>query len=105
MQYYVVEPEVAGSWGNKTEFTRTPGAPVFVRKLHYQFDGWLGDDLLESAPCYIATARLADEIGRSQFSGISFADVETSKSAQFEELYPDRDLPKFLWLKPEGNPS
>jgi hypothetical protein len=100
--YHIVEPEVAGGWGKNTEFTRTPGRPVVVHKLHYQFDGWLGDELVESTPCYIVTERLAVEIERAELTGVSFDEVETFKSEQFEELYPHRELPKFTWLKVEG---
>lgn len=103
--YRIVEPEVAGGLGKNTAFTRTPGQPIVVHKLHYQFDGWLGDALVESTPCYIVTERLAAEIGRSQLTGASFDRVETSKSEQFEELYPGRELPKFLWLKVVGSPG
>jgi len=101
-RYHIVEPEVAGGWGKNTEFTRTPGQPVIVHKLHYQFDGWLGDELLETTPCYIVTERLAAEIERAKLTGVSFDAVETSKSEQFDELYPDRELPKFMWLKVGG---
>lgn len=52
-KYYVVEPEVAGGFGINTVFTRTEGKPMVVHKLHYEFDGWLGDSLLETTPCYI----------------------------------------------------
>ena len=102
--FYIVEPEVAGGWGRNTEFTRRPGQPTIVRKLHYLFEGWLGDDLLETAPCYIATERLTAGIKRSRFTGVEFSPVEISKSEQFEDLYPNRELPKFLWLKAEGIP-
>lgn len=101
-QYYVVEPEVAGGWGKNTVCTRTPGKPPVVHKLHYQFDGWLGDELLESTPCYIVTERLANEIGRAQLSGLRLDEVEVTASDQFTGLYPNRQLPKFVWLKVEG---
>jgi hypothetical protein len=102
MRYYQIEPEVAGGWGKNTLFTRAPGEPMLVQKLHYQFDGWLGDELLESTPCYIVSERLAHEIRRTKLTGMKFDEVEITKSDQFRELYPDRQLPKFLWLKVEG---
>lgn len=101
-RYHIVEPEVAGGWGNNTEFTRTPGHPVIIHKLHYQFDGWLGDELIESTPCYIVTERLAAEIERAELTGVVLDEVETSKSEQFDELYPGRELPRFMWLKVDG---
>jgi hypothetical protein len=103
--YHVVEPEVAGGWGKNTVFTRTPGKPTVVHKLHYQFDGWLGDELLESTPCYIVTERLAHEIERAQLTGVRFDEVEVTTSDQFKELYPNRQLPKFVWLQVEGKPG
>ncbi len=103
--YHIVEPEVAGGWGENTEFTRTPGQPVVVHKLHYQFDGWLGDELVESTPCYIVSEKMAGKLQQAQLTGFALGDVETTMSEQFRELYPDRELPKFLWLKVAGVPG
>ncbi len=101
-KYYAIEPEVAGGWGANTIFDRIPGKGTFVHKLHYQFDGWLGDELVESSACYIATERLASEIKHAQLTGVRFDEVEVTASDQFKELYPDRQLPGFVWLKAEG---
>ena len=106
MKYYGIEPEVAGGWGKNTVFDRIPGKGTFVHKLHYVFDGWLGDELLESSACYIVTERLAHEIERAQLTGAQFHDVEISTSGEyddFQELHPDRQLPTFVWLKVEGS--
>ncbi|MGA2224073.1 MAG: hypothetical protein ABSH41_06505 [Syntrophobacteraceae bacterium] len=104
MKYYQIEPEVAGGIGEHSEIDRSSGKMV-VRKLHYEFDGWGGDELLESTPCFIVSERLAHEIERAQLTGISFDDVEVTKSDQFEELYPNRQLPKFVWLQIDGKPG
>ncbi len=103
--YHIVEPEIAGGWGENTEFTRTPGQSVVVHKLHYQFDGWLGDELVESTPCYIVSEKMAGELRRAKLTGFVLDDVETTTSEQFREIYPDRELPMFLWLKVEGAPG
>ncbi len=100
--YHVVEPEVAGGWGPDTQFTRTPGQPVVVHKLHYVFDGWLGDQLLETSPCYIVTAALADRITQANLTGFVLDSVKISKSDQFESLYPGRELPDFRRFRVEG---
>jgi hypothetical protein len=105
VKYFVVEPEVAGGWGENTVFTRTPRRPVVVHKLHYQFDGWLGDELLESTPCFIASERLAHEIERAGLTGVIFDEVEVTTSDEFKELYPDVQLPRFVWLKVQGKPG
>ena len=104
MKYYQLEPEVAGGFGEHCIIDRGSGKMV-VRKLHYEFDGWLGDELLESTPCFIVSERLARQIERAQLTGISFNHVEITKSDQFDELYPNRQLPKFVWLQIEGRPG
>lgn len=103
--YYLVEPEVAGSWGKNTLFSRTPGQPDIVHKLHYEFDGWLGDELLESVAEYIVTERLAAEIKEAALSGVQFDQVEISKSDEFEAFQPGQHLPKFLWMRVVGQPG
>jgi hypothetical protein len=99
--FHIVEPEVSGGFGEHSVIDRSTGKMI-VQKLHYQFDGWLGDELLESAPCYIASERLAHEVQRAQLTGVRFDEVEVTTSDQFKELYPDRQLPKFVWFKVEG---
>lgn len=103
--FFVVEPEVAGRWGANIVTTRAPGQPVKVNKLHYEFEGWLGDSLVESTPCYVGTEDLAQAITAAELCGVHFDDVEVTKSEQFEELYPGRDLPNFLWFKFDGIPQ
>ena len=88
--------------GQHTIFTSQPGERVVVHRLHYEFDVWLGDELLESTPCFIVTERLAAEIEKAGFTGVTFDDVEISKSGEFEDRYPNRKLPAFLWMKVFG---
>lgn len=99
--YFYIEPEVSGGFGDKT-VVDTSVHPPRVSKLHYQFDGWLGDDLLETYPCHIVSESLAKEIESAELTGYMFDDVEISKSEQFEDLYPGKELPKFYWLKVSG---
>ena len=99
--YYYVEPEVSGELGEKT-IADTSIHPPNISKLHYQFDGWLGDDILEAFPCYIITKQLKEIIQSSDLCGYEITDIEISKSANFLELYPSVILPKFYWLKIVG---
>jgi hypothetical protein len=103
-KYYVIEPEVAGGFGENCEIDWSTGK-MQVNKLHYQFDGWLGDELLESTPCYIASERLAKLIQQHGLSGVEFDKVEITRSEQFREIYPNRLLPNFVWLKVTGIPE
>jgi hypothetical protein len=102
VNYYTIEPEVAGGWGEGTVFESRAGLPAIVTKLHYVFDGWLGDDLLESSACYIVTRRLADAIKERGLSGIDFDSVKISVSDEFREFFSDLTLPAFIWLKIVG---
>jgi len=101
---FELEPEVAGCLGEKTVMD-TSHFPPLVSSLHYEFDGWLGDELLESFPCFIATEALANKIKSSGLSGVEILDVFVSKSSNFEELYPNTELPGFKWLKIDGDNS
>jgi len=53
----ITDPEVAGRLGEKTVLIATSHPPI-TERLNYEFDGWLGDDLLEPFLCYIVTESL-----------------------------------------------
>jgi hypothetical protein len=100
-QYFIIEPEVAGGLGPHTEMDRSVHPPI-VTKLHYVFDGWLGDEILETFPCHIVTRRLADRLSAANMSGVAFSSVEVSVSEEFEDVHPDVSLPEFVRLVPSG---
>jgi hypothetical protein len=104
MKYFLLKPEVPGGFGENTVIDHTV-KPFRVDKLHYEFQGWLGDDLLTSFPCIIATVDLVKQLNENRFSGYSIDDVEISTSYEFRQLYPDRVLPEFQWIKVHGTPG
>jgi hypothetical protein len=104
-KFYVVEPEVAGGLGSETVSSRGPSGHRIISRLHYELDGWLGDHLLETTPCFIATKQLADRLLEAGLSGFSTDLVEVSTSEQFRDLYGDRPIPQFIWLKVGGQPG
>ncbi|WP_316674842.1 hypothetical protein [uncultured Tolumonas sp.] len=99
--YYQLEPEVAGGWGDGTEADTTCHPPK-VKKLVYEFDGWLGDSIVTSFPCYLVTEELAQSVKNAKLSGYELASCKITKSEIFNELYPNRKLPMFLWFKVVG---
>ena len=101
MSYFFIEPEVAGGLGHHTILDSSTHPPK-IEKLHYTFDGWLGDVLLESFPCYIVTKSVGNKMLQADLTGFSFDKVETSASDEFAEFYPARVLPEFFWLKVTG---
>ncbi len=102
---FVLDPEVAGGWGEATIADVTVHPPA-VSKLEYRFEGWLGDDILESFPCYIVTERLYTGLQGSNLSGYSFDEVVVTTSEEFHEVqqlaHKPTILPKFKWLKVHG---
>lgn len=100
-EHFVVEPEVAGGLGERTVMDRSSHPPI-VSRLHYQFEGWLGDQIVESFPCYLVTESLAAEIVRQGMTGVEFHDVEVTCSQEFYEVHGATALPKFVWLKVTG---
>ncbi|GEJ48147.1 hypothetical protein [Chryseobacterium sp. ON_d1] len=102
--YKLIEPEVAGGLGEQTQIDNSFFPPL-IKNLHYEFEGWLGDDILESFPYYMVTERLRDGIELAKLTGVIFDKVLISKSETFLELYPDRELPNFFLAKINGESS
>lgn len=99
--YYIIEPEVAGSFGEKTQ-REVSVHPPKITKLHYIFDGWLGDDIVESFPVYLISEKLYELLKETELTGFEIDDCETEISETFATLQPDKTLPKFYWLKITG---
>lgn len=99
--YYQIEPEVAGGWGENTVADTSVHPPV-VHSLHYEFQGWLGDELLESFPCFLVSERVGHAIQAENLAGFSLEEVEISVSAQLRELQGGSLPPRFYWLKVAG---
>ncbi len=104
MKYYQIEPEVAGGIGEHSVIDRSTGKMI-VHKLHYVFDDWGGDVLLESCPCFIVTESAKKKLQSIYATGIRFDKVEVTTSELFQQLVPDLELPKFFWLQIDGKPG
>lgn len=96
-----VSPEVAGELGENILMDSSVHPPR-VSHLHYRFEGWLGDDLLQTFPCFLASASLAEALENMGLVGIEVEQAEVSLSPEFKELYPDLSMPDFCWLKITG---
>jgi hypothetical protein len=104
MNYYYVEPEVAGGLGGDTIMDRSKHPPV-VSYLHYEFDGWLGDALLERFPCFIITQAGRSKLESAAVTGVKFEPVKVSTSEEWRDFYPSKELPSFAWMQVGGNPG
>jgi hypothetical protein len=99
--FFSLEPEVAGGLGPNTIMDRRVHPPV-VSKLHYEFDGWRGDEIVESFPCFLVTESLMARLQAEQLTGMEAGQVEVSISEQFRDSDTGAKLPPFAWLKVVG---
>ncbi|PEJ48451.1 hypothetical protein CN692_23625 [Bacillus sp. AFS002410] len=103
MNLLLLEPDVAGGIDQNTIFSQNQsGDASEVLYLHYEFEGWLGDEILETTPCFIITENLTNSILQSNLSGIKIENVEVSVTEEFCEWHPGLVLPKFNRLIPNG---
>ena len=96
--FKTIEPEVAGGFGEDTKLDNTVHPPI-VYQLHYEFQGWLLNDILETFPCFIVTENLKKAILEAALTGVDFDYVKVSASYEFKQLYPEAVLPTFNWMK------
>ena len=114
MKFYTIKPEVAGDFGEHTVGDLN-ARPPRIEHLHYVFDNWLGNDIVESVCIYLCTTRLKVAIMASNLRGCQFAEAKQSNSPQFRELHregylspelpPNKRRPLFVWLQPIGTPG
>jgi hypothetical protein len=104
MSYVYIFPEVAGEHREHSLFDRSTSPPG-VPNRRYVFHGWLGDALLKGYRCYILTTSAAEAVRTEGLSGVQCADVEISTDYEYEDLYPNRPLPTFVWLQIMGKPG
>ena len=109
MDFYSLKPEVPGHFGKQAIFDDRFARPPQVIKLHYEFDGWLGDDLVTVILTYAGTARLAGKLQNlvPAVTGLSFDMMTVTKSDEYREwgdLQPQL-LPDFVWFKIDGQPG
>lgn len=107
MKLFMVEPEVAGEIGERTIYENydaiiNNGERPQISYLHFVLMGWLGDDILEVTPCFMVSEKLKNVIEESTLTGYAFQDIDISVSEDYSEMYPDRELPHFYRLLPQG---
>lgn len=102
MAFFFLKPEVAGNFGSNTIFVDRKARPPLVKKLHYEFNVWMGDPIVETVCCYIVTETMRNVLVAMKATGASFEDVEVSTVYPFEEVCKGRTLPSFYWLKVSG---
>ena len=91
---FIVEPEVAGELGHDSVLDSSVHPPV-VKALHYHFQGWLGDVLLETFPAFIIQDDAAEYLIASGFTGFELRDLKVTYNPDFDL---SGSMPRFSWL-------
>jgi hypothetical protein len=105
---FALDPEVAGDWGdatvvaNQEQISQGTATVPDVTFLEYEFEVWLGDEVLSAYPCFIVTASLATDMKRAEISGAYFTDVLITEGEEFKYVCPGKTLPPFERLIPVG---
>lgn len=102
-KFHFIEPEVIVGIGENTILDNNYNPPK-VDQLNLEIEDWLGNDLMESYPCFIITESLKEGLEKSKFTGYdSIEEIEVKKAEYFENNYQlDKEVPKFYWLKVNG---
>lgn len=101
MKYFYIEPEVAGEIGGNTILDPSVHPP-HVDRLHYEFNIWPADGLVETFPCLCARKDVADALKSAAVTGIEYRKMEVSTTDDVADDNPDRVLPPFIWLHVVG---
>ena len=74
-EFWSLEPEVAGELGSGS-LVDTSVHPPRVSKLTLMLSGWLGDELVETFPCYVVTESLGTALVSAGLTGFELDDVD-----------------------------
>lgn len=96
--HHLLEPEVAGGLGERTVMDPAVHPPR-VERLHYEVRGWLGDDLVESTPCFLISRDAARALVRAGCTGFGLAHAEITLQPE-ACVAVDRRITTFRWMQP-----
>jgi len=86
-KFHFIEPEVIVGIGENTILDNNYNPPK-VDQLDLEIEDWLGNDLMESYPCFIITESLKEGLEKSKFTGYdSIEEIEVKKAEYFENNY------------------
>ena len=102
--HYLIEPEVAGGFGEGAvvDWTSRPPRPL---RADYKIIDWLGDCIVTSTPFFLAVRDTARKFQLLPASGLEVSEATVSEAPEFREINPDGVLPDLVWLRIGLNPG
>lgn len=104
MNFRRLEAMVPGWIGEQSVSEIVDNVEIF-KKVHYVFDDYPSDCIVERSGVYLVTQELKDALKDINATGCEFDDVIVTESEAYEEHtshIPDHSLPSFCWLKIVG---
>lgn len=98
MDYYLLNPEIAGELGDGSELVYEGGKIKEVVFLEYNFMGWQGDELLSTHPCFIVTESLQNDIISNGLTGVKFRNITMTFSDEFYDICGNIKVPRFVQI-------
>ena len=102
IKYYVISPEVPGGIGEKSILEYNDGIVSRIVHLNFEFDDWLGDDVITTHPFLLVSLPLLATINENNLIGYKVRNVELSCSELFVELNNCNTVPIFKLLEIEN---
>jgi hypothetical protein len=68
--------------------------------MHLEFDGWMGDDIVQVLNCFLVTDKAKRLLEAAKLKGLNFERPIITKSEDFLERQPNTTLPEFWWIRP-----
>lgn len=87
------EAEVAGGLGEGVDYDPRR-EPRLVGPLHYEFAGWLGDDIVTTSGYWLVSGQLADALRASELTGFELEEAVVTTEQQFDALPLPRPFPE-----------
>lgn len=100
MEYYWIEAEVAGYVGDRADYIGNR-EPSLLGTLYYEFEDWLGDDIVTTRDFWCITDRLAEALKASELTGWALNKVIVTESPDALEPMLDK-MPQWHRLVPNG---
>lgn len=103
-KYFQLEPEVSGEFGENTKIDNSIHPPK-IENLEFIFKGWLGDCIIECFPVFLITEKVLLKLDESKLNGFSIKKATIVKDYSLDEIQPNLNLPRFIWIDINGTPK